>query len=857
MRLRSLFLALVTTSTITLNATNDEGFDPSAENFFQLEAKSYSKNQDKKKRRSIREQGKSRRNLNETTLGDSSFVSKEDRLFFRTDIGLGLLYFKQIQGNFGIIPQNFNTRSGSDAPFKGRLSYNRTPIYNFELGYRLFNHFSAGLSYMHQSSMTVQTPTLASSRVIFDGDRPLAFNQFASNLALDGLFLKLYVDSPWSLIFRRTNTHLFLGTGVGIGWQSWTSIEDNAVQEDSNYFTYTYSLKQKICTNALFTVDAGLRTESTNLSLPLSVLAGCRFNIWGQGRNIGKLSQQGPQKFGLIAPLSIKTVYQWAPYLGVQWNFPTLQRMPLRTESTMDLTPLQTQFNVGVGILFFKDIKGNLISKPNENGTTNNAWQSAPVTQTISYNRTPLFEYLVQKRFNKWSQLGVSYQTQSGVSIQTKPVSTNSDMIADYAQLFSYLSLNTVMLKGYLTLPLSSPHDPMQWTPYFAFGLGPSWQTWNRTFVNRTGQTTRGTLAFVAGSQPIHQKVVANVSINLDWGLQLVQKNPSSTFSILSGCKFNYWGQVRNIGELEQQASSSIGLDGPFRAKKLYQWAPYLGVQWNFPYLYSRRSYFLDGRDPNGWRPYTIALSLIQPNTNYFARFSAGVGMLYFSGVKGNFQVSPKASRFNTSTNVPMQGRLIYNRSPLFEYDLGAQLCTGLEGMLSYQHQGSVTIQSKLLSNNASDNIYKGQKTQFTADLLLDSIMLKSLYEQQKALVFKGCAYSPYFGGGVGVAWQTWKRVLIDQPLTFRDIYDTTQTVFRNKVCASLAFMLDAGIRMRSPYPEIGFSISAGMKFNFWGQARSIGKLSQSSTPKYGLEKPFGIRTIYQWAPYLGVNWNF
>jgi len=57
------------------------------------------------------------------------------------------------------------------------------------------------------------------------------------------------------------------------------------------------------------------------LIVNFSVLLGCKYNQWGQARSMGKLSQQGSFKEGLSQPLTVKTVYQIAPYLGVQWNF--------------------------------------------------------------------------------------------------------------------------------------------------------------------------------------------------------------------------------------------------------------------------------------------------------------------------------------------------------------------------------------------------------------------------------------------------------------------------------------------------------------------------------------------------------
>jgi len=80
-------------------------------------------------------------------------------------------------------------------------------------------------------------------------------------------------------------------------------------------------LHQKISTNAVWMVDTGFRIQSAYPSSHFSVLLGCKYNQWGQATSIGKMSQQGAHKVALVQPVIIKTVYQFAPYLGVQWNF--------------------------------------------------------------------------------------------------------------------------------------------------------------------------------------------------------------------------------------------------------------------------------------------------------------------------------------------------------------------------------------------------------------------------------------------------------------------------------------------------------------------------------------------------------
>ncbi len=55
------------------------------------------------------------------------------------------------------------------------------------------------------------------------------------------------------------------------------------------------------------------------------------------------------------------------------------------------------------------------------------------------------------------------------------------------------------------------------------------------------------------------------------------------TFSVLLGCKFNYWGQARNMGANKHMLDYVVsGLAHPIGIKSIYQFAPYLGFELDF-----------------------------------------------------------------------------------------------------------------------------------------------------------------------------------------------------------------------------------------------------------------------------------
>ena len=143
-----------------------------------------------------------------------SFQGKKN-LFFQTNIGVGFLYFSGIRGNLMGKPViNFDpTNYWRDVPFKGRLSYNRTPLFEYLIGYRINNSIKFALSYQHQAGITIQSKALSTYPNGASTNKS-EMAQFISNLSLDALLAKVYFELPYSLIFKNLATSPYLALGL-------------------------------------------------------------------------------------------------------------------------------------------------------------------------------------------------------------------------------------------------------------------------------------------------------------------------------------------------------------------------------------------------------------------------------------------------------------------------------------------------------------------------------------------------------------------------------------------------------------------------------------------------------------------
>ncbi|MCH9633795.1 MAG: hypothetical protein S4CHLAM7_05280 [Chlamydiae bacterium] len=305
------------------------------------------------------------------------------------------------------------------------------------------------------------------------------------------------------------------------------------------------------------------------------------------------------------------------------------------------------------------------------------------------------------------------------------------------------------------------------------------------------------------------------------------------------------------------------------RIKTVYQFAPYIGVQWNFsPPALNNKSYTLNGKSPKAWLPYVVYSGDFQCSKQFWTQFNAGLGFLYFSGLQGNLAYSKDNTTKIIFNNAPLKGRLSYNRTPLFDYLIGFQFNHWLKLALSYQHQGQISIQSKALSA-FTIGLPASEFIQFTSNLSLDALLAKVYFEFPFASIWRSLSINPYLALGVGPGWQSWTKVRV-VGMDGNTSFSSASVNLRQKTSANAVWMFDIGFRLQSAYPNSRFSVLMGCKYNQWGQARNIGKGSQlgdlnNPPPFFAINNefevqllvPVRIKTVYQWAPYLGVQWSF
>ncbi len=820
-------------------------------------------------------------------------LEPDTSLFFQTNVGIGFLYFSGIRGNsdlfldaggYRVLGHTYGV-TALDRP----VSYNRTPLFEYLLGYAWTPWLRAALSYQHQGGISIQTRSRRGIGVSYGGWHDSQI-QLRSNLALDALTVKVILETPRALQIGRAAIHPYLGLAVGPGWQSWMNPEIiySAIDDNAFYYSQPCPLKSKIVANAVFSVDAGMRLQSVLPNDSFSVVGGCKYNQWGQARNIGKIRQQGAPE-GLTHPYRIRTVYSFAPYLGFQWNYFTdpsylpvhcvagreVNRwkpffVPVKDLGS-EMKSIFTQFNAGIGFLYFSDLRGNILALYENTTVAANMikiFGALPFQGSLRYNRTPLFEYLLGYQFLPWLKVALSYQHQGGVFIQT-PLQKGLGTLAgvffevNYSQFRSTLALDAVMPKVYFTLPYVGISKGIAVSPYLAVGVGPSWQSWTDIELEQTyTEDVYNNNQYYLRSEPLplRNKYIANAAWMLDAGFRFQSAYPDGCFSVTSGCKYNAWGQARNIGKLSQQNMPKRGLAYPFKAEIVYSFAPYLGVEWDFPAnVAGLPPCLLEGKNTSRWLPFIANLNPLENDHPVFVNWNVGVGFLYFSGIHGN-----TAGQYDTPAHTLTLGgtygqssfkqHLRYNRTPLFEYILGYEWNRWLQTALSYQHQGGISVQSAMEHGIGGVG---GNWSQFRSDLSLDAVMLKVTLQSPMAFICRGVATTPYLGMGVGPGWQSWTNTEEEQTYFFSNRYWNQPLLLRNKYFPNAVFMVDVGLHFQGARPNGSFSVLSGCKYNQWGQTGNIGKPSQQGSVKSGLIHPFYITTLYSFAPYLGVQWNF
>lgn len=795
---------------------------------------------------------------------------------FQTNIGVGFLYFSGVKGNFASVPGNIANSSGADSPLEGKLSYNRTPLFEYLLGYRINYWFKPCLSYQQQSGVCVQTTPRNNPAYSSLVPARLITTIFKANLNLNTILAKFIFEYPIPMIWKNLAYSPYLGLGFGPSWQSWTNLELSQIQTASFSTTarvVEQAFKQKICPNFMWMFDIGVRVRSTQVESNFFFVAGIKYNQWGQARNLGELSQQGDAKLGFLTPFAIKTVFSFAPYFGAQFNFPTYfsNKTPPKLDGHNldtwkpflvpsfclgDVKTVYTESNVGLGCLYFRGVKGSLSSRPRD--PINNQPSLVPYKNGgINYNRTPLFEFITGFRLKPYLRAVLSYQHQSDVAISTNIQDyeilnpalglTNSKT---YAQFKGNLILDSLMAKVFIETPSAIVWRRMAYSPYAAVGLGPGWQTWVQMNVWR--YTNAPTSNLTSSASPLRNKVCANLVFMVDVGVRFKSVSTKIPFSAIIGCKYNQWGKATNLGKISQSAYRSYGLFPPLQMNNVLSLAPYAGVSWDYP-IHNRNSYKVEinKHSTNTWKPFLAPLNQIQNKQAVWAEYSLGVGFLYFHKISGQLAQTPTADGAGF-TGIPKMNRtLSYNRTPLYEFMIGYRYYNWMRACLSYQMQRNVAIATdvyKVSPRGTTDNA-----VQLTANLEFDSLMGKVYFESPVAIMLKNLATSLYVGLGLGPSWQSWTEI----EYSLASLGGRNAQYYSEKICANVSFMVDTGFRVQSVFSKGVFSVTKGIKFIHWGQARNIGKLSQQSSLKTGLFKPLSIQVIYSFSPYLGVQWNY
>lgn len=267
----------------------------------------------------------------------------------------------------------------------------------------------------------------------------------------------------------------------------------------------------------------------------------------------------------------------------------------------------------------------------------------------------------------------------------------------------------------------------------------------------------------------------------------------------------------------------------------------------------------------NTWKPYFARVSTLQPRTSTFFQTNVGIGFLYFSGIRGNLQPGGAEWQSYLKNDTPIQGSLNYNKTPLYEAVFGYQANNWMSVGLSFQAQTDVSIYSnwQLSQTNIPGVGSLTPRSKLESEVNLYGIAAKVYFNLPYSLIVKMMAFNPYLAVGVGPCWQTWKNIAINNISGQGPLSNTNAeyaSLFLNqKISANCMFIADLGVKAQWMIKKFSFTVTKGIKFNIWGQARSIGKNNDQDyvASQVFANNPPRIKTVYQFAPYLGLQWNY
>lgn len=265
---------------------------------------------------------------------------------------------------------------------------------------------------------------------------------------------------------------------------------------------------------------------------------------------------------------------------------------------------------------------------------------------------------------------------------------------------------------------------------------------------------------------------------------------------------------------------------------------------------------------PNTWKPYFAKHTRLYTMTPFVANLNVGIGFLYFAGNHGSFNsneaISPNQRvdlDYSTNGRDSLSHRWQYNRVPLTEacliWNLGGTFNSldwiGLGLTLLYQGNVFIRYVSKGVSDNAVTKTYLIFSSNVNFCALGPKIYLYSPY----TLVWKRTGYLPYIGLITGPSWQTWGQIYRETDNEFFNSFLNSQ------ICANAFFGSEVGVMIKSIARLMSLTANLGIKFNLWGQARNLGKISKQNKSNTGLYHPFRIKTIYQWSPFIGISISY
>lgn len=777
-------------------------------------------------------------------------------LFSEFNVGPNFLTFYKVGFN--------KSRPGGVTP-PSNFKYNRTPLFEYIVGYRLNSWFKFGLSYQNQSGVSVYAPEFIVNSLIDNriANIHLALRSLETfNLDIDGLMAKVYFSVPDAIKMGPIASNFFLGLGLGASWQTY-SMGSYTLRIPPIFNVFPGLQVQgftghRTVTNASFMIDAGMKTTSCRFNPPFSISLGCKFNYWGQMRNIPCAD---------TVTLKVKKLYSFAPYLGWTWNFPvetyTIKKRttdtwhPFIAQNTLlNAKPsLAAEINIGPSFTRFSKTKGNMMPVPPSIFQLRGNTETAPLQGSLNSSYFPLIEYAIGYQIFPWFKTGISYQYQTPTPVRSEDVFTlgiRSDALEKLTYI-SYFSINSLMLKFGFEFPYAAVIKKMALNPYLGAGCGASWQSWTsgQTLREDTGGTTPSRLTLLQ----IRDKNIANASWMIDLGLKLKNATPDFLFSILFGCKYNQWGQVRNIGKTTEQDNFGKGLFRPIKAKIMYSFTPYIAAQWNFPtapFSYKKASSF-------GFR----SSAKIEQKNRLFTSLNIGPGFLFFHKVRGNLTVEPvsEAPYVGNATDLD---HLNYNVAPLFDYSIGYRFHHAFNFAFSYLYQPRMSVSSKvfqgdpivfpLLPNDVPN-------TELRTFLSLNALLGKVTLETPFALLIRNWASSLYAGFGGGVGWQTWSNPYVIRSLSDSQISDGYLNVIdplKEVIMSNFAFQCDAGFRIRNNSFMEAFSLQVGCKYTQWGRLSKLGSAkNQFGNSTAAIQIPVRIQIVGSVTPYIGFQWNF